>query len=43
MSSPCRLTKDVDPNDAPYVALALHLGAKLWIDDTELKQGLRAK
>ena len=32
----CRLTKDVDPKDAPYVALTLHLGAKLWTDDAEL-------
>lgn len=39
----CRLTKDVDPKDAPYVALTLHLGAKLWTDDAELKQGLRAR
>jgi predicted nucleic acid-binding protein len=39
----CRLTKDVDPKDAPYVALTLHLGAKLWTHDAELKQGLRAK
>lgn len=39
----CRLTKEVDPKDAPYVALTLHLGAKLWTDDAELKQGLRAK
>lgn len=39
----CRLTKTVDPKDAPYVALTLHLGAKLWTQDDELKQGLRAK
>jgi predicted nucleic acid-binding protein len=39
----CRLTKDVDPKDAPYVALTLHLDGKLWTHDAELKQGLRAK
>jgi predicted nucleic acid-binding protein len=39
----CHLTNDVDPKDSPYVALTLHLGAKLWTDDAELKQGLRAK
>lgn len=39
----CRLTTDVDPKDAPYVALTLHLGAQLWTHDEELKQGLRAK
>ncbi len=38
-----RLTKDVDPKDTPYVALTLHLGAKLWTHDVELKKGLRAK
>ena len=38
-----RLTKDVDPKDTPYVALTLHLGAKLWTHDDELRQGLRAK
>ncbi|MCP5542319.1 MAG: hypothetical protein H7A49_00280 [Akkermansiaceae bacterium] len=38
-----RLTHGVDPKDTPYVALTLHLGAKLWTHDLELKQGLRAK
>jgi len=38
-----RLINDVDPKDTPYVALTLHLGAKLWTHDSELKQGLRAK
>jgi predicted nucleic acid-binding protein len=38
-----RLTHDVDPKDTPYVALTLHLGAKLWTYDAELKLGLRAK
>ena len=39
----CRLTKDVGPKDAPYVAPTLHPGAKLWTHDDELKLGLRAK
>jgi predicted nucleic acid-binding protein len=38
-----RLCRDVDPKDAPFVALALHLDAHLWTSDTELKTGLRAK
>jgi len=38
-----RLTYEVDPKDTPYVALTLHLAAKLWTHDAELKQGLRAK
>jgi len=38
-----RLTKDIDPKDTPYVALSLHLGARLWTHDEELKTGLRAR
>jgi predicted nucleic acid-binding protein len=37
------LRRDVDPKDAPFVALALHLDAHLWTSDTDLKTGLRAK
>ena len=38
-----RLCREVDPKDAPFVALALHLNCSLWTDDEELKRGLRAK
>ena len=34
---------EVDRNDTPYVALALHLDAELWTQGDELKTGLRAK
>jgi len=33
----------VDLKDTPFVALALHLDARLWTDDEELKAGLRAR
>ncbi len=38
-----RLTREVDPKDTPYVALTLHLSAKLWTHDAELKAGLLSK
>jgi predicted nucleic acid-binding protein len=38
-----RLCRDVDADDTPYVALTLHLDAKLWTYDVVLKAGLRAK
>ena len=38
-----RLCFDVDEKDSPFVALTLHLGARLWSGDEELKRGLRAK
>lgn len=38
-----RLCNGVDLKDTPFVALALHLNARLWTDDEKLKAGLRAK
>ena len=38
-----RLCDGVDLKDTPFIALALHLDARLWTDDEELKTGLRAK
>ncbi len=38
-----RLCKEVDEKDTPYVALTLHLDARLWTHDAQLKAGLRAR
>ena len=38
-----RLCHGVDLKDTPYIALTLHLDARLWTMDEELKAGLRAK
>lgn len=38
-----RLCREVDPKDAPFVALTLHLEGRLWTGDEELKAGLRAR
>ena len=37
------LTKDVDINDMPFVALAIYAKAALWTGDKKLYSGLRAK
>lgn len=33
----------IDPKDAPFVTLTLHLDGRLWTDDAELKTALLAK
>ncbi len=35
--------KTIDPNDTVFVALAKHLGGKLWTGDMQLYNGLKAK
>lgn len=37
------ITKEVDENDTPFVALALELSAKLWTGDKKLAQGIAGK
>jgi len=38
-----RLCRDVDPSDAPHVAIALELDGLLWTGDEKLKAELRGK
>ncbi|MBI5772773.1 MAG: nucleotide-binding protein, PIN domain-containing protein [Verrucomicrobia bacterium] len=38
-----RLCKGIDSDDTPYVALTLHLDARLWTEDDKLKSALRAR
>ena len=37
------LLTSIDPKDTPFVALAIHLKAKLWTGDMKLYHGLKAK
>lgn len=37
------LVEDIDPKDAPFVALSLHLDAWLWSGDKKLMVGLHSK
>ena len=39
----CKLVADIDPKDAVFVALSLHLDVWLWSGDKKLMHGLRAK
>jgi predicted nucleic acid-binding protein len=38
-----RLCQEVDPKDAPFVAITLHVSGRLWTYDSELKTGLRVR
>ncbi|AUD07289.1 hypothetical protein CWM47_13175 [Spirosoma pollinicola] len=31
----------IDPNDIPYLALAIHLDAPLWTGDRQMMDGLK--
>ncbi len=39
----CELCSDIDPADAPHIALALQLDGLLWTGDAKLKSGLAKK
>jgi len=38
-----RLCSGIDEKDTPFIALTIHLIARLWTEDGELKKGLRTK
>ncbi len=38
-----RLCQGIDSRDTPYVALTLYLDGRLWTEDSQLKEGLRAR
>ena len=38
-----QLVADIDPKDAVFIALSLHLDVWLWSGDKQLMRGLRAK
>lgn len=42
-STAYRLTKDIDENDTPFVALAIQMNSKLWSGDKKLTKGLVLK
>jgi predicted nucleic acid-binding protein len=37
------LVEDIDPDDAPFLALAIQLNAKFWTGDKKLREGLLHK
>ncbi len=37
------MVEDIDPDDAPFLALAMQLNAKLWTGDKKLRDGLIQK
>lgn len=37
------LLKTIDTGDTPFVALAKHIGARVWTGDMQLYNGLKAK
>ena len=37
------LTKDIDEDDTPFIALSIELGSKLWTGDKALSEGLLKK
>jgi predicted nucleic acid-binding protein len=37
------LTKDIDEDDTPFIALGIELNAKLWTGDKVLSKGLAKK
>ncbi|MDZ7688388.1 MAG: PIN domain-containing protein [Halobacteriales archaeon] len=38
MEQASRLISDIDPDDVPFVALALHLDVDIWTDDTDFEE-----
>lgn len=42
-STAYHLTKDIDEDDTPFVALAIQMNAKLWSGDKKLTNGLISK
>jgi Predicted nucleotide-binding protein len=38
LSRACEVMAEIDPKDAPFLALALHLECPIWSDDAHLKR-----